>query len=195
LYQASEGMPIVTPNMRWELMGQTGVIVWLTGLSGSGKTTISRILDNSLHVRGMRSYVLDGDRLRKGLCRDLGFSAADRIENVRRAGEVACLLAEAGLFVICALISPFESERAEVRAKAQRAGIRFIEVYVNASLQVCEGRDPKGLYRLAREGKIPDFTGIDSPYQPPPSPEVELDSAGADADSCVKILLGEILRQ
>jgi adenylyl-sulfate kinase len=159
---------------RWRMLGQAGVVVWLTGLSGSGKSTLALALDSALHGSGRHCYLLDGDNLRHGLCRDLGFSDADRKENIRRTGEVARLMAEAGLIVICSLISPFSADRDQIRESCRTAGVRFIEVFVNAPLAICEERDPKGLYKRARAGAIPGFTGIDSPYEAPRAPDVEL---------------------
>ncbi|WP_395752801.1 adenylyl-sulfate kinase [Prosthecobacter sp.] len=164
----------VSREDRWRLLGQRGGLVWFTGLSGSGKSTLATSLDVSLHRLRRASFVLDGDNLRHGLCRDLGFSSADRTENIRRAGEVGCLMAEAGLIVICSLISPFAADRQLVREACAKQGVNFLEVFVNAPLAVCENRDPKGLYRKAREGKIQGFTGIDSPYEPPQNPDLEL---------------------
>ncbi|WP_395736462.1 adenylyl-sulfate kinase [Prosthecobacter sp.] len=164
----------VSREDRWRLLGQRGGLVWFTGLSGSGKSTLATSLDVSLHRLRRASFVLDGDNLRHGLCRDLGFSDSDRTENIRRAGEVGCLMAEAGLIVICSLISPFAADRQLVREACAKQGVNFLEIYVNAPLAVCENRDPKGLYRKARQGKIQGFTGIDSPYEPPQNPDLEL---------------------
>lgn len=149
-----------------------GGIIWLTGLSGAGKSTIATALKDRLQADGQRPFILDGDIMRRGLCSDLGFSPADRQENVRRLSEVARLFAEAGLTCVVALISPYQADRAAARAIA--GSRRFLEVYVNAPLAVCEGRDPKGLYARARAGLIPEFTGINAPYQPPAAPDVEI---------------------
>jgi adenylyl-sulfate kinase len=149
-----------------------GVIVWLTGLSGAGKTTLARALETELRQAGQSVCVLDGDCLRRGLCADLGFSPEDRQENIRRVGAVARLFADAGLVCIVALISPYRRDRDRARAAAP-AG-RFIEVFINAPLDVCERRDPKGLYARARAGELKEFTGISAPYEPPLAPEVEL---------------------
>jgi adenylyl-sulfate kinase len=162
----------VTAAQRSAQNGHAGCVVWLTGLSGSGKSTIASELERELFDLGKHAYVLDGDNVRHGLCSDLGFSAQDRTENIRRVGEVAKLFADAGLIVITAFISPFESDRALVR-KIVPDG-RFIEVFVNAPLEVCEQRDPKGLYVKARAGEIRNFTGISAPYEPPTTPEIEL---------------------
>lgn len=164
----------VTPELRAEHFGHRGAVLWLTGLSGSGKSTLATGLDFQLHRRGISSYILDGDNLRHGLCSNLGFSPEDRSENIRRAGETAKLLAEAGLVVVCSLISPFQADRDNVRRICQRDGIPFAEVFINAPLDVCEARDPRGLYKKARAGEIAEFTGISSPYEAPVSPELEL---------------------
>ncbi|MFZ4116567.1 MAG: adenylyl-sulfate kinase [Chthoniobacterales bacterium] len=151
-----------------------GAVVWFTGLSGAGKSTLAIGLKSRLQGEGIATSILDGDHLRQGLCRDLGFSAQDRTENIRRAGEVAKLFAEAGLVVLCALISPFRADREYVRTLCLRANIPFIEIFVDAPLSVCEERDPRGLYAKARRGELPDFTGIDSPYEVPHHPELHL---------------------
>ncbi|KVU29776.1 adenylyl-sulfate kinase [Burkholderia ubonensis] len=155
---------------RAELKSQRPVCIWLTGLSGAGKSTIGSLLERRLHDEGRHTYLIDGDNVRHGLNRDLGFARAERAENVRRVAEVAHLMVDAGLIVIVALISPFRSERAFARSLF---GLEeFIEVYLDTPLAVCERRDPKGLYARARKGEIPEFTGIDSPYEPPLSPEL-----------------------
>jgi len=164
-----------------------GAIVWLTGLSGAGKSTVARALDQALKARGSRSQVLDGDILRQGLCRDLGFSARDRSESVRRAGEAARLFLDGGTVAIGALISPFRADRAALRAAAGDG--RFIEVYCRCPLAVCEARDPKGLYRQARSGALRDFTGIDSPYEEPEAPELVLDTATTTPADCAAAIL------
>jgi adenylyl-sulfate kinase len=174
-------------------MQQRGVVVWFTGLSGSGKSTLAMTLDARLNAMGRKSYVLDGDNLRHGICSDLGFSEAARTENIRRAGEVGCLMAEAGLIVIGALISPFREDRSQIRKSCAAREISFIEVYVNAPLHICEQRDPKGLYRRARAGEIKGFTGIDSPYEIPISPEVILHSDQMSPDECLSVLIDHIV--
>jgi adenylyl-sulfate kinase len=177
--------PRVGAAEREALNGHPGGVVYLTGLSGAGKSTLARLLERRLHERGVRACVIDGDELRTGLCRDLGFSAADRVENMRRATEIARLMAGAGLVAITAMISPFRAERRAARERFEPG--RFIEVFVDAPLAVCEQRDPKGLYRRARRGEITGFTGIDSPYEPPAEPEVHLRTAqqspGESADA------------
>lgn len=151
--------------------GHRGVVVWLTGLSGSGKSSISRALEREIFVRGMQTYILDGDNVRQGLNSNLGFSPEDRVENIRRVAEVACLMADAGLIVITAFISPYRLDRRRARDSASKSGIDFIEVFVNAPLEVCEERDPKSLYKKARLGEIKEFTGISAPYEVPENPE------------------------
>jgi adenylyl-sulfate kinase len=165
---------LITLAARTEFLGHRGAIIWLTGLSGSGKSTLSVALEKNLFRVGVLPVVLDGDVLRTGLCSGLGFSPDDRKENNRRAAESALLLAEAGVVVISAFISPFRADRAFAAERAQKRGIPFAEVYVNASLAECERRDPKGLYKRARAGQIRSFTGIDSPYESPLSPTLEL---------------------
>jgi bifunctional enzyme CysN/CysC len=157
--------------------------VWLTGLSGAGKSTLANRLQSALHAQGRHVYVLDGDNLRHGLNRDLGFTAADRVENVRRTAEVARLMVDAGLIVIVSLISPYRAERRWARELFARGD--FVEVFVDASLQECERRDPKGLYAKARRGTLKNFTGVDSPYEPPEAPELRLDTAALAIDDCV----------
>jgi adenylylsulfate kinase len=165
-------------------------VVWLTGLSGSGKTTIARAVEAELLSQGVPVEVLDGDTIRENLSRGLAFSQQDRNENVRRAGYVAKLLARHNIVVLVALISPYRAARNEVRA--QMEGIPFIEVYVNAPLEVCEGRDPKGLYQKARRGEIAGFTGLDDPYEPPLSPEVECRADRESVEACVQRVLLEL---
>ena len=166
----------VGPSEREKLLGHRAAVVWLTGLSGSGKSTIAHDLEARLVARGALAYVLDGDNLRHGLSSDLGFGAAAREENVRRTGEVARILWDAGAIVVTALISPFRSDRDRVRALV--ASGDFLEVHVATSLEECERRDPKGLYRRARAGEIRDFTGIDSPYEAPLAPELRVAESG-----------------
>lgn len=165
--------------------------MWLTGLSGSGKSTLAMALERSLVDDGVLAYVLDGDNLRHGLCSDLGFSAADRKENVRRAAEVAALFVHAGVVVITAFISPFRAERDFAR---ERMGSAFAEVFVDPGLACCEQRDPKGLYRRARAGALAEFTGISSPYEEPLHAELRLDTGTTDVSACVR-LMREILAE
>jgi bifunctional enzyme CysN/CysC len=166
---------------RARLSHQKPRIVWFTGLSGSGKSTIADLVEKSLHARGMYTMLLDGDNLRHGLNRDLGFTEADRVENIRRVGEVAKLFVEAGLVVICCFISPFESERAMVRAMVEAD--EFVEVFVDVPLEECIKRDPKGLYKKALAGELQNFTGVNSPYQAPVESEVRIDGVKESADS------------
>jgi adenylyl-sulfate kinase len=163
-----------------------GCVIWFTGLSAAGKSTLANELEAALFQRGLNTFVLDGDRIRHGLCSDLGFSPDDRRENIRRVGEVAALFAQAGLICIAAFISPYRADRTLVRHMNDG---NFYEVFVNAPLKVCEARDPKGLYRKARAHQIRNFTGISAPYQPPLRPELELrtDKLGV-AESVDKIL-------
>jgi adenylylsulfate kinase len=162
----------VSRDQRIALMGHRGVTVWLTGLSASGKTTIATLVDQMLAARGVHSFVLDGDNIRHALNRDLGFSPADREENIRRIGEVAKLFTQAGVINLTAFISPYRSDRDRNRALQETGD--FVEVYVNPPLEVCEQRDPRGLYRKARAGEIKEFTGISAPYEPPLHPELEI---------------------
>ncbi|PKM30383.1 MAG: adenylyl-sulfate kinase [Gammaproteobacteria bacterium HGW-Gammaproteobacteria-11] len=172
---------------------QKSCLVWFTGLSASGKSTTASALDMALCQRGYRTFVLDGDNVRHGLCKDLGFSDQDRAENIRRVAEVGKLLTDAGLIVLSAFISPFMNDRLMVR-DLMPAGA-FIEVFMSTPLCVCEGRDPKGLYEQARAGQIKDFTGIDSPYEAPDHPEVRLDTSTMTVDECVNTLIGYLLAQ
>lgn len=161
--------------------------LWLTGLSGAGKSTVSALVNDQLRKLGCQTYLLDGDNLRQGLCKDLGFSAADRNENIRRVGEVTKLMTDAGLITIAATISPFIPMRAALRALFTPG--EFIEVFIDAPLTVCEGRDPKGLYRKARAGKITEFTGIDSVYEPPVEPEIHVRTDQLSAPACASIII------
>jgi bifunctional enzyme CysN/CysC len=149
-------------------------VIWLTGLSGAGKTTIAREVERRLLERGCRTAVLDGDRLRDGLCSDLGFSPADRTENIRRAGEMARILFEQGCIVLCAFVSPYRQDRERVRARFPEGSL--LEVFVKATLETCRLRDPKGLYARAAKGQLPQFTGISAPYEEPLCPDVTLDT-------------------
>jgi bifunctional enzyme CysN/CysC len=170
----------VGKGTRASLMQQRACILWFTGLSGAGKSTIANRLERKLAALGRHTYLLDGDNLRSGLNRDLGFTVADRVENIRRAGEVAKLFIDAGMIVLCAFISPFRNERDSVRQLVMPG--EFIEVFVDTPLAVCEARDPKGLYAKSRAGALPNFTGIDSPYERPESPEIVLETANFDPD-------------
>jgi len=172
----------VTRERRWAALGQRGATLWLTGLPGSGKTTIAGALEARLVERGCHVYVLDGDNLRHGLNSDLGFDAAARAENVRRAAEAARLLADAGAIVIVSLISPYQADRARARAIHDDAGLAFLEVFVDTPLDECERRDPKGLYARARRGEIRGFTGVDDPYEAPEAPETRLRTVDSELD-------------
>ncbi len=166
---------------------QKPCVIWFTGLSGAGKSTIANALEGELFRAGYHSYLLDGDNVRFGLNKDLGFSDADRVENIRRIGEVAKLFADAGLIVVTAFISPFRADREMVR-KLLPSG-EFFEIHVHAALDVCESRDPKGLYKKARAGQIKNFTGIDSPYEAPDAPEMTLDTGALSVEQAVQQLL------
>jgi len=167
----------ITPEDRARLLGQRGCVLWFTGLSGSGKSTLANALDVELHQRGVKTVLLDGDNVRHGLCGDLGFSAEDRRENLRRVAEVAKLMADAGLVVLTAFVSPFRSDRD--RARHIVGDERFAEIYVDCPLEVCVQRDVKGLYAKAQAGLIPDFTGVNSPYEAPVAPELRISSGSA----------------
>jgi len=165
---------------RWQLSGHKGAILWFTGLSASGKSTVANTVDHKLHALGKRSFVLDGDNIRMGLNKNLGFSAEDRAENIRRIGEVAKLFASAGVITTTAFISPYRKDRDAVRELLPEG--EFIEIFMDASLETCEARDPKGLYKKARAGQIKGFTGIDDPYEAPEKPELVLDGNNKSID-------------
>jgi adenylylsulfate kinase len=186
-------------NIRWEhgavtraqreaRRGHRGAALWFTGLSGSGKSTLAHELDRRLTARGCVSYTLDGDNIRHGLNGDLGFSPAERTENIRRIGEVARLFTDAGVLVLCAFISPYRADRDGVRALLSPGD--FVEVHVKTSLAACEARDPKGLYRKARAGEIRDFTGLDAPYEDPLYPELVLDTEAQSLEESIEDVLG-----
>ena len=172
---------------REAISGHRGCTVWLTGLSGSGKSTIANLLEKALWERGVRSFVLDGDNIRHGLNKDLGFSPKDRTENIRRIGEVAALFTDAGIVNVTAFISPYRADR-EIARKAMPEGC-FVEVYVKCQLDECEKRDPKGLYKKARAGEIPEFTGISAPYEEPEKAELEIDTTGQTAEESLAGIL------
>ena len=177
----------VTRAEREKLLRQRGVTVWFTGLSGSGKSTLAVAAERALVSRGRLAYVLDGDNIRHGLNKNLGFGPADRTENIRRIGEVAKLFTDAGLIVFTSFISPYRADRDAVRALMPAGD--FVEVFVDASVATCEGRDVKGLYRRARAGEIPEFTGISAPYEAPLSPEWVLDTNRQSVDESVEAIL------
>ena len=185
-------------DLRWQVLDinkdararqklQKPFCLWLTGLSGAGKSTIANLLEKQLFASGRHTYILDGDNMRHGLNRDLGFSEADRVENIRRAMEVARLFVDAGLVVIVAFISPYRAERDRARSRFEPD--EFVEIYIDASLEECERRDPKGLYAKARSGELINFTGIDSDYEPPVAPEIDLDTVAKSPDECVDVIL------
>jgi adenylylsulfate kinase len=181
----------VSRNDRFSVLGQKGVAVWMTGLSASGKSTIAVETEKILIGMGKAVYRLDGDNLRHGLNSDLGFSEKDRFENIRRAAEVCALFVDAGLIVLASFISPLASMRSLAREKT---GDSFIEVYVKADVETCYKRDPKGLYKKARAGEIPDFTGVTAPYEVPPSPDLVLDTERYSIEDCARILADKILQ-
>lgn len=182
----------VTKEQRIAKNQQKPCILWLTGLSASGKSTIANALEKKLFSYGHKTYLLDGDNIRHGLNKDLGFSDVDRIENIRRIGEVAKLFIDAGVIVLCAFISPFKSDRQAIRSLV--ANDEFIEIFVNTPIEICESRDPKGLYKKARDGAIMQFTGIDSPYEEPKMPEIELNTEINSVESCAEIILQYLLK-
>ncbi len=179
----------VTREERAKLLDQKGCTIWFTGLSGSGKSTIAFTLEHALVQRGHLAYVLDGDNIRHGLNKNLGFSAADREENIRRIGEVAKLFADAGLITMTSFISPYRKDRDTVRELHKAGNVPFIEVHVNTPIETCEQRDPKGLYKKARAGQLKNFTGIDDPYEAPNAPELTLDATAlSPQDATVQLL-------
>lgn len=173
----------ITREHRHQLNKHRSIVLWFTGLSGAGKSTIAHAVEERLYAAGCRTFVLDGDNVRHGLCGDLGFSPKDRVENIRRVGEVAKLFVEAGVIVLTAFISPFRSDRARVRNILQHGD--FFEIYCDAPIEVCEQRDVKGLYKKARAGLIGDFTGISSPYEAPVNPELTLMTGAMELNQCV----------
>jgi bifunctional enzyme CysN/CysC len=175
------------------LKGQMPAVLWFTGLSGAGKSTIANLVEKKLVARGRHTFLLDGDNVRHGLNRDLGFTEADRIENIRRVGEVARLMADAGLIVLTAFISPFRAEREMVRKMLPQG--EFIEIFVDAPLAEVEKRDPKGLYAKARSGELKNFTGIDSPYEEPDSAEIHIDTTRTSADQAAELIVEELMKR
>ena len=180
----------VTREDREKVLGQRGAVVWLTGLSGSGKSTVAVAAEKALVESGRLAYVLDGDNVRNGLNSNLGFSPEDRTENIRRIGEVAKLFSEAGVIVFTSFISPYRADRDAVRASMPEGD--FIEAYVAASVETCEGRDVKGLYAKARKGEIPEFTGISAPYEEPHKPEVLLDTNSQSVEESTRQLVAHL---
>jgi len=177
----------VTPKLRAGLMHQAPKLLWFTGLSGAGKSTIANLVEARLHARGRHTFLLDGDNVRLGLNKDLGFTAADRVENIRRAGEAAKLMMDAGLIVLAAFISPFRAERQMVREMVGEGG--FVEIFVDTPLAEAERRDTKGLYKKARAGKLANFTGVDSPYEPPEAAEIRIDTLAMDAEAAAELIV------
>ncbi len=183
----------VDKTVRSRLKNQKPAVVWFTGLSGAGKSTVANLVEKSLTAKGHHTYLLDGDNVRHGLNRDLGFTDADRVENIRRIGEVAQLMVDSGLIVLTAFISPFRSERALARSLVEEG--EFVEVHVDAPLSVAEDRDPKGLYKKARRGELSNFTGIDSPYEPPETPEILIDTSTMSAEQAAERVVAELRRR
>ncbi len=177
----------VTRERREKQNGHKSVLLWFTGLSGSGKSTLSHAVEEELYQRGCRTYVLDGDNVRHGLCNDLGFQEADRRENIRRVGETAKLFVEAGMVTLTAFISPFIQDRTRVRSMFPHGN--FLEVYCDCPLEVCEQRDVKGLYQKARQGEIKNFTGINSPYEPPVKPELVVQTEKQTLQESVELVI------
>lgn len=178
----------VTRDRRELQNGHRGAILWFTGFSGAGKSTLAHEVEEHLHRMGCRTFVLDGDNVRHGLCGDLDFSAEDRVENIRRISEVAKLFMEAGVIVLTAFISPFREDRNKVRAMVQQG--EFVEIYCQCPIEVCEQRDVKGMYQKARAGEIGQFTGISSPYEAPANPELSVDTSNQSLEECVQQVIG-----
>ena len=182
----------VDKHGRSAVKGQRPAVVWLTGLSGAGKSTIANLVDQRLLALGMHTYLLDGDNVRHGLCRDLGFTAADRVENIRRVGEVARLMVDAGLIVLASFISPYRDDRRSVRELLEPG--EFHEVYVDTPLELAERRDRKGLYAKARRGELVNFTGIDAPYEAPETPELRIDTTAMTAEDAAAEVIEMLAR-
>ncbi len=183
----------VTRQRREQQNGHQSALIWLTGLSGSGKSTLAHTIEESLHQRGCRTFVFDGDNVRHGLCADLGFSPEDRTENIRRIAQMSRLFLDAGIISLTAFISPFRKDRDLVRNLVGQDS--FIEIYCHCPLAVCESRDVKGLYRRARAGEISDFTGISSPYEPPENPALVLDTGSAPLEQCRDAVIDLLVRR
>ena len=184
----------VSMQDRHNLIRQKGATLWMTGLSGSGKSTISVALERSLFEKGILSYRLDGDNIRLGINKNLGFSADDRKENIRRIGEVSKLFTDAGIITLASFISPYRKDREEVRKIHEDSGLTFMEIFIDCSLESAEERDPKGLYKKARNGEIKNFTGIDDPYEAPTNPEIHLISDKMSLDDEVRTVLNYLLK-
>lgn len=182
----------ITREDRNRLLGQKGATLWFTGLSGSGKSTVAVALEEALYERGKLSYRLDGDNIRLGINKNLGFSAEDRTENIRRIGEVAKLYVDTGIIALSSFISPYREDRDQVRELHESAGLAFIEIFVDCSLAEAEKRDPKGLYAKARAGEIKNFTGIDDPYEEPQKPEIHLHTDEMTLEQEVEIILNHL---
>jgi adenylylsulfate kinase len=182
----------ITREHRTKLLGHRGATLWFTGLSGSGKSTVAVELEGMLNEMGVLSYRLDGDNVRLGINRNLGFSAEDRTENIRRIGEISKLFVDTGVVALSSFISPYSADRDQVRALHEAAGMDFIEVFVDCSLETAESRDPKGLYKKARAGEIKNFTGIDDPYEAPANPEIHLHSDQQTLAEEVEIILATL---
>ena len=175
---------------RAEQRGHRSAILWFTGLSGSGKSTLANAVNQALFERGLACYVLDGDNIRHGLCKDLGFSDADREENIRRIGEVSKLFLDAGVVVLTAFVSPFKADRDRARSLVENGD--FVEIHCAADLSACEERDTKGLYAKARAGEIKEFTGISSPYEAPEKPELRVDTGSQSLEACVELVINHL---
>lgn len=184
---------VITRAHREKLNGHRSVCLWLTGLSGSGKSTLAHAIEERLYYTGCRTFVFDGDNVRHGLCFDLGFSPKDRIENIRRIGEMVKLFVEAGIIAMTAFISPYKKDREWVRSMVGKEN--FIEIYCDCSLEICEKRDIKGLYSKARRGEIQEFTGISAPYEAPENPELHLNTGEIPLKECVDIVTNYLLKQ
>jgi adenylylsulfate kinase len=185
----------VTPEERGQLLKQKGATIWFTGLSGSGKSTIAFTLEHALVQRGHLAYVLDGDNIRHGLNKNLGFSAQDREENIRRIGEVAKLFADSGIITMTSFISPYRKDRDLVRQLHEAGKLPFIEIHINTPIATCETRDPKGLYKKARAGELKNFTGIDDPYEAPTRPELTIDATHTSPQEAAVLLLKYLEQQ
>ena len=185
----------VTRADRFNRLGQKGVTIWFTGLSGSGKSTVAVAVEKALHKLGKLSYRLDGDNIRLGINKNLGFSAEDRTENIRRIGEISKLYCDTGIITLNSFISPYREDRQQVRQLHEEGGYNFIEVHVNCSLETAEDRDPKGLYKKARAGEIKNFTGIDDPYETPENAEITLNTDEMTLDEEVEIILNYLQEQ